>query len=74
MNEETERLINAIGLRWAAAQALGGMLANPEWMKLAKKEACEPGNGDVPHQFARIAALYAERTMVMVEEREKGYK
>jgi hypothetical protein len=46
-----------------AGQALGGMLANPYWMNYAKKNASEPSNGDVPDHFARIAAIYAQRTL-----------
>ena len=35
-----------------AGHALAGMLANPEWMALAKEECRKPGNGDVPNFFA----------------------
>ena len=35
------------------------MLANPEWMKVAKDEANTPSHGDVPDQFAILAVRYA---------------
>lgn len=65
-----KRIIRILSLRWLAGHALGGMMANPEWMKFAKARAGEGGNGDVPHQFAHIAAKYAERTLDLIEEAE----
>jgi len=57
-----------------AGAALGGMMANDTWMTFAKEQAREPGNGDVPDTFARIAALYAERTLAALEERDADVK
>lgn len=52
-----------------AGHALGGMLANPEWMAWAKEQAAIPCGGDVPAQFARIAVNYAERVIDEIESR-----
>ncbi len=57
-----------------AGHALGGLLANPEWMKWAKEEASKPSNGDVPAQFARIAVKYAERVIEEIESRDDSAK
>lgn len=46
-----------------AAESLNGMLSNPEWMIVAKKDAGKPDRGDIPEQFARLACIYAERTL-----------
>lgn len=57
-----------------AGHALGGMLANPEWMAWAKEQASMPSNGDVPAQFARIAVKYAERVIDEIESRDDSAK
>ena len=57
-----------------AGHALGGMLANPEWMAWAKEQAGIPSNGDVPAQFARIAVTYAERVIGEIESRDDSAK
>ena len=66
------RFVRALTLRHLAAQALNGMLANPEWMKLAKEECSRPGCGhDVPTFFGELAARYARDALSEVEEIER---
>lgn len=50
-------------LLYLAGCALTGMLSNPQWTETAQKEASVPGSGDVPEQFAKLAARYAQRTL-----------
>lgn len=74
MAYRTKPEMRARALCRLTASALGGMMANPAWMALAKELADEPNNGDVPHQFARLSSLYAERTLIELEERNEDVK
>lgn len=68
------RLVRAEHLRLMTGQALAGMLANPEWMALAKEECKRPGCGhDVPKFFGELAAMYADRALTEADEISKLY-
>lgn len=64
------RLVRLLTLRYLAGQALNGMLANPDWMAVAKKETDGPGRGDIPEFFGRVAARYARDTLNAIEADE----
>lgn len=67
------RLVRALAVRFAAGQALSGMMANPAWHKWAEESVINGGaggNGDMGDQYARIAALYAEKTISEIERKE----
>lgn len=67
-------LVRAEHLRLMTGQALAGMLANPEWMALAKEECKRPGCGhDVPKFFGELAAMYADRALTEADEISKLY-